>query len=309
MGGEASGQAAGGDRGVRSWALSPAESVQQERDALLYASSQASSDACLHSAQDADEEEGEEESDEEESDEEIGTHVSDQEADQKEREESDVVTDGAERCFLANADEMQEVEVSSCTPSSEQDRAQPATLPQAAAQHEKRELEEREEKREMEEDAEALGAQRDGRAVSALNHAHAASDCNHLDPISEFERAVSARGHGRVEQRWLPAQGQPSPRTRKFQSDGGQEAKEESSSEVTEFAEAMGACDALGRCSHSPPFVLCHPPPFMARCLCAAAVLLEHLLLLRSCCSLHGKCALTRQRERALGFRSCVSGG
>ena len=252
MGGEASGQAAGGDRGVRSWALSPAESVQQERDALLYASSQASSDACLHSAQDADEEEGEEESDEEESDEEIGTHVSDQEADQKEREESDVVTDGAERCFLANADEMQEVEVSSCTPSSEQDRAQPATLPQAAAQHEKRELEEREEKREMEEDAEALGAQRDGRAVSALNHAHAASDCNHLDPISEFERAVSARGHGRVEQRWLPAQGQPSPRTRKFQSDGGQEAKEESSSEVTEFAEAMGACDALGRCSHSP---------------------------------------------------------
>ena len=104
----------------------------------------------------------------------------------------------------------------------------------------------------MEEDAEALGAQRDGRAVSALNHAHAASDCNHLDPISEFERAVSARGHGRVEQRWLPAQGQPSPRTRKFQSDGGQEAKEESSSEVTEFAEAMGACDALGRCSHSP---------------------------------------------------------
>ena len=262
-GGQESGQLSDGEGGVRSWALSAAESVQQQRHALLDASSDAASDACLDSVQDADEEEEEEES----------------EAEGGEEESSDVAKDAADRCFLANADDMQEVEVSSCTPSSQQDRAQPATLPGATGQHEKRA---------MEEDPEGRDAERDG---------HAVCDLNHLDPISEFKRAVSARGHGSVEQHWLPPHGPPSPRTRTLQSDGGQEARQESSSEVAEFRQAMGPCDAVGRC--------CHTPPFMPHCPCPAAALFLRLLLLLLC---RGRAA-NRDSERALGFRPCLSRG
>ena len=250
---------------VRSWALSPARSLEEERRSLEAEgpSLEADRDALLNGV--------EPESDVE--------------------QESDVALDGSERCFLANANEMEEVELSSCTPSSqlnELDRSLVGTtdVEESAS-------------RGTEERAPRAPKMRNKTAKVAAPGPHLpahgpASECEatldrkqedplevhpkaHLDPISEFDRAVSARGHRRVRRHRLQESRSPWPPTPTVPSERGQRAGEESSSQVTDFATTMGACDAFGWWVHvMPPRMRpCHAPTSMS---CVLVMSCVHVL-------------------------------
>ncbi len=236
---------------VRSWALSPAQSLEEEARSL-----QEERHALLNGVE----------------------------------QESEVGLDSSGRCFLANANEMSEVELSSstplssctpseqlssCTPSSQLNeldrspeggrdveesasRGTDESAPPAPNKRNKtakvagpgRHAPASEHSAMLEhpamlrhEDKKAQDPLEVHRKAQDLREVHPKTD---FDPISEFDRAVSARGHRRVRRHRLQESLSPWPPTPTFPSDRGQGAGEESSSQVTDFATAMGACNSLG---------------------------------------------------------------